>query len=224
MSNQTFKAQDGFTGACPLEDPETSFKNPPLTLSQKLQKTRSEQQAHENQRKADLDRRNTEIITKFIVEHIEPLLEAQALSGLSKTVYKFIVSGIEQKELMSIIAENEDTVEGFGNSGSTGSYTYRYNTKEYVKVIRLKRPEYNLEFWQQPTVMEELEQTLKLRLQANGEKLADTARNSTGRSWYNRSFSDGETLLPGHTGIQLTLHTSKNYPQVTFVELYAEIA
>jgi hypothetical protein len=40
-----------------------------------------------------------------------------------------------------------------------------------------------LEFWQQTAVVKELEQTLKLRLQANGEKLAETATNSAGRPW-----------------------------------------
>jgi hypothetical protein len=150
-------------------------------------------------------------------------LETQVISGFSKTLYRFIPSSIEQIELIKIMPNKENIVEGFGGSDTAGSYVKKFTPKEYVKIIRLTRQEYSLEFWQQPTVMEELEQTLKLRLQANGEKLADTARISAGRSWYNRSLFDGETLSPGHTGVRLRLHTTKINPNVTFIELYAEI-
>jgi hypothetical protein len=201
---------------------ELTFKqqHPQLTLSQKLQKTLAEKQDRENQRKADLNKRNMEIITTFIVEYIEPLLEAQALSGLSKTVYKFIPSGTEQGELAKIIPENVDIVEGFGGSDTATHYIENYSRKEYLKIVRLIRKEYSLEFWQQPRVVEELEQTLKLRLKATGEKVADATPDTAGEwSW----SSDGGTLSPGYTGIALLLHTSLYNAKVTFVELYAEI-
>jgi len=216
--------QNASMGACPIDDSDSSYQqNPPLTLSQKLQRTRAQQQDRENQQKAELEKRNTDIITKFIVEHIEPLLETQVISGFSKMMYRFIPSNIGQTELTTIMPNKENIVEGFGGDDTTDSYVRKLKTKEYVKVIRLTRQEYSLEFWQQPTVIKELEKTLKLRLQANGEKLADTARNSAGRSWYGRRFFEGETLLPGHTGIQLLLYVSKLNPTVTFIELYAEI-
>jgi len=151
-------------GACPLEDHDSSSKEtPPLTLSQKLQKRRTE-----------IQKRNTEIVTKFIAEHIEPLLEAQINSALSKTMYLFIPSDTEQEELTNLIPENKNIVEGFGGREKSGPYISKLNTTEYIKVIRLIAQEYSLEFWQQSEVMKELNERLKLRLQINGEKLAET--------------------------------------------------
>jgi hypothetical protein len=158
--------------------------------------------------RSELNRRKTETITKFIVEHIEPLLRAQAISGLSKTEYMFIPSGTEQAKLHCIMLANENIVEGFGCSEKAGPYISGFKTKEYVKIIRLLKPEYSLEFWQQPAVIKELEQTLKLRLEANGEKLADTTvLNSAGLSWGVRSFLHGETLSPGYTGFEATFQS-----------------
>jgi hypothetical protein len=186
-----------------------------------------EQQNRENQRKAEINRRNTEIIAKFIVEHIEPLLRAQALAGLSKTMYSFVPYGTEQEKLRGIIAQNQNIVEGFSGGDKSGPYISTFKTKEYVKIIRLIKPEYSLEFWQQTAVVKELEQTLKLRLQANGEKLAETATNSAGRPWRSRSFYDGETLLPGYTGVGLVILPTKQLTDPShakFLCLFVEIA
>jgi len=210
MSNRNIKVEGAPMGACPLEDPNSSSKqNPPLTLSQKLQKSR-----------ADIKQRNTEIITQFIVEHIEPLLEAQAISGLSKTIYMFIPSDTEQKELTELMPQNKNIVEGFGGREKSGPYISKLQTKEYMKVIRLILQEYSLEFWQQPGVMKEINETLRSRLQANGEKLADTSSTR----WPQWIFTDdGETLPPGFTGAELKLVSSAFYPSLTFLALYVEI-
>jgi hypothetical protein len=106
---------------------------------------------------------------------------------------------------------------------------WKYNTKEYVKVIRLLKPEYSLEFWQQPALVKEVEQILKSRLQANGDKLAETAPDSAGRPWWRRSFRDGETLsLPGYTGVEIRfrpIFTNSTDPNcLKILYLYAEIA
>jgi len=225
-SNRVAKPQNASMGACPLEDPDSGDKEPSLTLSQRLQRTRSEQQERENQHKAELKNRKTEIITKFIGEHIEPLLKEQAIAGLGKTVYEFIPSGTKQGKITHAMPEGKNVVEGFGGSKKAGPHISAFNTKEYVKVIRLVRKEYGLEFWEQPAVMKELEQTLKSRLQTNGEKLAKTKPNSAGRDWFDRSFVDGETLSPGYMGIELDF--SPMYPNdrksVKVLTLYAEIA
>jgi hypothetical protein len=160
---------------------------------------------------------NTEIITKFIVEHIEPLLEEQVAACLSKTQYLFVPSGIDRTTVTNIIPLDKNMVEGFGGSKTTGSYISQFTHKEYVKIIRLTRQEYDLEFWKQPEVVKELEQTLKARLKANGEKVAETVTNLAGRLWGWRSMYDVEILPPGYTGVEF--HFFKNN-----IHFYAEIA
>jgi hypothetical protein len=100
-------------------------------------------------------------------------------------------------ELTEIIPASKNVVEGFGDSKKAGLSIAKFGTKEYVKVIRLIGQEYGLEFWQQPEVIKDLERTLKSRLQANGEKLADTTPSFfSGRLWHERSFIDGARLSP----------------------------
>jgi len=228
LSRQVVKTEDKTTGACLPEDCDSSNKDPPITLSQMLHKTLSEQQEREKQRKSELDKRNLDIIAKFIVEYIEPLLKAQALSGLSKTLYWFIPSGTQQAKLTGIMPRNKKIVEGYGGSDKAGPLISKVTTKEYVKVIRLIGQEYGLAFWQQPSVMKELQQKLKSRLQSNGEKLAETTRNSAGRSWKMRSFADGEKLSPGYTGVVTQfspVHQNISAPSYfKMIHLYAEIA
>jgi hypothetical protein len=185
-----------------------------------------ERQDRENQGQAELKKRNTEIIIKFIVEHIEPLLEEQAVSCLSKTFYMFIPSGTEQSKLTDIIPANKDIMEGFGGGVTAGSYISMCTTKEYVKVIRLIGQQYGLGFWKQPAIVKELEQSLKSRLKANGEKVAETKRSLAGRLWGWSSLVDGETLSPGYIGVEFELARSHltsdpKYPEV--LRLYAEI-
>jgi hypothetical protein len=134
----------------------------------------------------------------------------------------FIPSDTEQRDLTKIMPENKNIVEGFGGREKSGPYISQIQTNQYMKVIRLIAQEYNLEFWQQPGVLEELDETFRARLQANGEKLADTTIPAA-RSWHNRSFTDGECLPPGHTGVKLILAASKFYPSVTLLGLYVEI-
>jgi hypothetical protein len=177
--------------------------------------------------RSELNRRNTETITKFIVEHIEPLLRAQAISGLSKTEYMFIPSGTAQAKLEKVMPANKNIVEGFGGSEKSGPYISMFVTKEHVKITRLIKPEYSLEFWEHPAIVKELEHTLRKRLQANGENLADTKPNSAGRPWWVRSFKGGETLSPGYTGIEAVFsstHQSTDPSYAKVLWLYVEIA
>jgi hypothetical protein len=201
-------------------------QGPPLTLSQRLHQNRLEQQERENQH-------NAEIITSFIVDYIEPFLENQVKSCLSKTVYIFIPSGTEQIELTKFMPENEIIVEGFGGSETAGYYISRHWSKEYVKIVRLTEPQYSRELWQKLGFVRELEQTLKARLRANGEKLAETTQTPAG-SWASRSFLKEEKLSPGYTGVELVF-TNLVYRQpkindlVTFgifkaLSIYVEIA
>jgi hypothetical protein len=232
MSPRFANAQGLPTGACPLEDHDSSDnvslqrspsskttttniqKDPPLTLSQRMQNSRSEQK-----------KRVDAVITKFLDEYVDPLLKVQAIAGLSKTEYRFIPSGTKQKYLTNIMPENKNIVEGFGGSKTACHHIKSLKTKEFVKFIRLIGKEYSLEFWQQPKVMKELKHAIKSRLEAKGEKLAKTSTNSAGRTWHDRSFIDGKKLSPGHTGIALSLRPSRTLsPGVTYIALSVEIA
>jgi len=216
MSNRSVKVEGASTGAYPLKDPSGYKQVPPLTLGQKIQKTRSE------------------IITEFVKLEIEPLLEDQALSGVSKTLYQFIPSDTDPEKVAKIIPKDKNIVEGYGGSQIASRYIMSLGyIKGHVKVIRLTSPKYNLTFWKQPTVMEELEETLKLRLEAKGEKLAKTEskasvelyRDSSIQPWYHRTFLKGEKLSAGLTGVEVIFET-KGYDNIwySFVNLYIEIA
>jgi len=98
--------------------------------------------------------------------------------------------------------ENETIVEGFGGSETAGYYISRYWSKKYVKIIRLTEPQYSRELWQKLGFVRELEQTLKARLRANGEKLAETTQTPAG-TWAWMSFLKEEKLSPGYTGVEL---------------------
>ena len=115
-------------------------------------------------------------------------------------------------------------MEGYGGREKSGPCISKVSSKEYMKMTRLITREYGLEFWEQPGVVKELNQTLKLRLQANGENLAETPRSPTGRSWSQQSFLDGSTLTPGYTAVKLMLGPLKAYPRITVVHFYAKIA
>jgi len=215
MSHRFANPRGSSTGACPVEDSDSSYMDPPLTLSQRLQASRS-----------DLNKRNAEVIGKFIRDYIEPLLKVQAISGLSKTMYWFVPPDTEQAKLAKSMAQSQNMVEGFGGSEKAGPWISKCTTKEYVKVIRLIGHEYSLEFWQQPAIVKELKQTLELRLRANGEKLADTTPNAAGISWAERCFVQGETLSPGNTGVELQFGKSAKSGtrlRCEVIALYAEI-
>jgi hypothetical protein len=139
-------------------------------------------------------------------------------------MYLFIPSDTERKEFENFMPENTNTVEGYGGREKSGPCISKVSSKEYLKVTRLITREYGLEFWEQPGVVKELNQTLKLQLQANGENLAGTRRSPEGRSWPQQSFLDGSTLPPGYTAVELMLGPLKAYPRITFVHLYVEIA
>jgi hypothetical protein len=135
----------------------------------------------------------------------------------------FIPSDTKRTKVTNLMQKDKDIVEGFGGREKSGPYISKANTTEYMKIIRLIAQDYSLEFWQQPGIMKELKETLTSRLQASGEKLAETVHYS-GRSWPQRSFTDGLTLPPGYTGFEPLLGSIQNYPSVIFVHLYVEIA
>jgi hypothetical protein len=121
--------------------------------------------------------------------------------------------------------KKKNTVEGVGGNKAAGPLISGCNSKEYVKVIRLTEQEYSLRFWQQPAIPQELEQTLKSRFLANGEKVAKTTPNSAGDPWEWTSFVEGETLPPGHTAVELTFEPIRyEVPKsLKVVRLFAEI-
>jgi hypothetical protein len=131
----------------------------------------------------------------------------------------FIPSDIERKRVISTIPVDKNIIEGFGGSLTSGSY-YISNAghKEYLKVIRLTEEEYDSEFWKQSEVLKKVNQSLKSRLRANGEKVAETVPNSAGRPWWVRSFYEGEKLSPGYTGVEIYFEVGD------LLRLWAEIA
>jgi len=102
-----------------------------------------------------------------------------------------------------------------------------------VKIVRLTEPQYSRELWQKLGFVRELEQTLKARLRANGEKLAETTQTPAG-TWAWRSFLEEEKLSPGYTGVELVFKNlvyrqPKTNNLITFgifraLSIYVEIA
>lgn len=171
-------------------DNKTSAKQPvkpsdrPMTLNERFRLARSNEQQVTTQR-----------IARFITECIEPLLEIQASSGVSKTLYIFLPSDMDARYFEGKFAPGQTIVEGFGGCPVAVSPIPTLITRELVKIVRLTGDEYSSSFWKDPLI-KDLETNLKARLLANGERL-----DSADACWCGKSVLSGENISPGLTGI-----------------------
>ncbi|MCJ1406155.1 hypothetical protein MMC19_000220 [Ptychographa xylographoides] len=112
-------------------------------------------------------------INNIIQAYIDPLLQEQSLSGLSKTTFVLVPSNTST--LQSPKKGSHDIIEGTGDSLSHDNQEsiVGFPSADYVKLVRLHGAEYNIEFWRQPAVIKELDSALKARLQASGHRMAD---------------------------------------------------
>jgi hypothetical protein len=90
-------------------------------------------------------------INLIISTYIEPLLLTQGASGIFKTTFLLVPS--------NVTSLHHDEVVGFPAS-------------EYIKLVRLHGAEYSSEFWRQPSVLSELESSLKARLANSGHTIS----------------------------------------------------
>jgi hypothetical protein len=145
---------------------------------------------------------------------IEPLLEEQALSGISKTWYQFIPSDTEPENVAKIIPNDKDLVEGYGDSEVASPYIMSLgHIQGHVKVMPLTSPKHSMSFWQQPTVIKELEETLKSRLNARGEKLAKTEKALTDSHGDDNSYPTSSSNYRSWTASYTPYHQPSVYPQ-----------
>ncbi|MCJ1243611.1 hypothetical protein MMC30_000808 [Trapelia coarctata] len=154
--------QQGATGgSAPVSKGKTQSE--PQSLTQQLSNVRSHR------------------INSIISTYIDPLLEAQSLSGLFKTTFVLVPSSTHALQRLSQASDDSsDIVEGYGDAISNGSYEaiVGFPSQDYVKMVRLHGEEYTLEFWRQPVVIKELDTALKARLQASGHSIFETGATS----------------------------------------------
>jgi len=115
-------------------------------------------------------------IHAIISTYIDPLLQAQSLSGLFKTTFVLVPSNTHALQRTSQAnKDSSDIIEGSGDAISSNSQEaiVGFPSQDYVKMVRLNGEEYTLEFWRQPVVIEELDTALKARLQASGHSVAE---------------------------------------------------
>lgn len=116
-------------------------------------------------------------IKAIISTYIDPLLQAQSLSGLFKTTFVLIPSNAHSFQRTCQAGTGlSDIIEGSGDAISNDSHEVivGFPSQDYVKMVRLHGEEYTLEFWRQPIVIRELDTALKARLQASGHSIAET--------------------------------------------------
>ena len=145
------------------EEKSSSYVSPP-SLTQQLASVRSYR------------------INTVISAYIDPLLQSQALAGLFRTTLVLIPSNINSlQQPDSSSKDSGDITDGSGHSTNSGSKeeVVGFRSEEYVKLVRLHGGEHTLEFWRQPAVIKELDNSLKARLQASGHRLAEDAAAQT---------------------------------------------
>ncbi|CRG90484.1 hypothetical protein PISL3812_07528 [Talaromyces islandicus] len=118
-----------------------------------------------------LDQVRLDRVRDILSTHVDPLLEAQADSGLYKTVFLLIPSNVsslqpQASEQSSYSTPKEPEVLGFAST-------------DVVHLVRLKGEEHTLQFWRQPAVVEELTVNLRMRLELGGHRVEqDTSHAS----------------------------------------------
>jgi len=148
--------QQGATGGSTSVSKGKAQNEPAQSLTQRLSDVRSYR------------------INSIISTYIDPLLQAQSLSGLFKTTFVLVPSNTHSLQRPSLASnDSSDIIEGSGDAISNDSHEaiVGFPSQDYVKMVRLHGEEYTLEFWRQPVVIKELDTALKARLQANGHSI-----------------------------------------------------
>ena len=130
-----------------------------------VQSGRGENPGSLNQQLADV---RTQRINAIMTDYIDPLLSAQASTGLYKTTIVLVPSNT------SSLTVSHDIMEGPGDAIAAGNETViGFPHEEYVKLVRLHGEDFTYKFWRQPAVIAELESSLRARLHATGHRLAE---------------------------------------------------
>ena len=118
----------------------------------------------------------TERINAILEDYIDPFLQSQALSGLSKTILvlvPFNSAGLQ----CSHSSGGSNVIKGSGDniSNDGGEVVVGFPSTDYVKLVRLQDEEYTLEFLRQTAVVTELSSALRAKLKATGHKVTPSA-------------------------------------------------
>lgn len=118
-----------------------------------------------------LDQVRLDRVRDILSTHVDPLIEAQAASGLYKTVFLLIPSNVDSlqpntREQSSYSTPKEPEVLGFAST-------------EVVHLVRLKGEEHTLQFWRQPAVVEELAVNLRMRLEQGGHRVEQDTNHAS---------------------------------------------
>ncbi|KAL1991060.1 hypothetical protein VTN49DRAFT_5564 [Thermomyces lanuginosus] len=108
-------------------------------------------------------------IQSILDDYVDPLLESQAASGLFKTVFVLIPS--------NVAALNPETKDPY--SPPKEPEVVSFASTDVVKLVRLEGDENTLEFWRQPTAIQQLAQTLRIRLRNQGHRVEEPGLSST---------------------------------------------
>lgn len=108
-------------------------------------------------------------VRNILSTYVDPLLAVQGTSGIYKTIFLLVPSNVDSlqqqyqarsTEYSAYSQPKEPEVVGFGAT-------------DVVKLILLKGEEHTVEFWRQPTVMEELATSLRMRLKMSGHRVEE---------------------------------------------------
>lgn len=117
-------------------------------------------------------------INLIIGTYIEPLLLTQGASGIFKTTFLLVPSNVTSLQHPNNTPEPDDVIEGTGpahnNRGNTNHHdeVVGFPASEYVRLVRLHGAEHTSEFWRQPSVLSELDSSLKARLAKSGHTIS----------------------------------------------------
>lgn len=115
----------------------------------------------------ELANARTQRIHAVLSEYVDPLLSSQGAAGLYRTTFILVpstVSDLQDCPSNAFTAPQDAQVVGFPE-------------EDVVKLVRLQGQEHAMEFWRQPSVVEELDSAMKARLVASGHKIFDPTQS-----------------------------------------------
>lgn len=113
-------------------------------------------------------------IESVLATYIDPLLTSQGFSGLFQTTFLLVPSSVSS---LKDVASNLNTI----YTTLRGPQVVGFSTEENktIRLVQLAGEENTMEFWGQPTVLSELESSLKKRLRISGHHLYETGMADT---------------------------------------------
>lgn len=112
-----------------------------------------------------------ERVQNLLAMYIDPLMECQATLGILKMAFALIPSdipGLQDTRLVKSVNVLQEQAETFETESNPAFESIEgFAEDENVRLVRLQGEENNARFWEQPSVVQQLEQGIRQRVEAS---------------------------------------------------------